>query len=142
VLSPISGSDLNQPSPDVEAAEEAATATTDATNRVLSRAQSKVIEAVVEERPLAKMQERLDHENDGEETGGPSSAWNENDSRDKGVVVSASDDDTENGVGGAVVTKPRPKTRHKMLLHNIDQELGRVGAVCITNIFPWFKFSL
>lgn len=142
VLSPRSGSDLNQPSPDVEAADEAAIATSDATNRVLSRAQSRVIEAVVEERPLARMQEQLDHENDAEEAVGSSPTRKENGEQDKDAI-STSENGTDHVSGGAVATKLKSKTRHKMLLHNVDQELSRISAVSNTCLFfPSFTFVL
>jgi RNA polymerase II subunit A C-terminal domain phosphatase len=141
-LSPRLGSDVNQPSPDLEAAEEASAATNNLVNRVLSRAQSKAIEAVVEERPLAKMQERLDHEDDieGEEGTRPSRKQNDIGAEDGSSTLE--ENRAENDSGRAARRTPKPKTKHKILLHNVDQELGRITAVRFTYSLPSLQFTL
>lgn len=117
-----------------------------------------VIEHVVHDRPLARMQERLDHEGDlvgvvstgtpdivedgvveNEETSGVEEVENEaggdgdgDDAATTGVNGHADNTATTTPTETTAPTpapSPPPKIKHKMLLHNNDNELLRIEEV-------------
>ena len=92
----------------------------------MSAAQTKAIEAVVEQRPLAKMQEKLDKDAVEAEAAG------EKGDAKPDVVASASNggESGANVSGGNPGTRPKSRIKHQMLLHNSDYELMRIEAVC------------
>ncbi len=92
----------------------------------MSAAQTKAIEAVVEQRPLAKMQEKLDK--DAVEAEAASEKGNAN----KLNVLTSEPNDAEDGAhgdGGGPEARPKSRMKHQMLLHNNDYELMRIEAV-------------
>ncbi len=81
----------------------------------MSAAQTKAIEAVVEQRPLAKMQEKLDK--DAVEAEAASEKGNAN----KLNVLASEPNDAEDGAhgdGGGPEARPKSRMKHQMLLHN------------------------
>lgn len=122
----IAPSDVAQISPEVEAEAAALAGRKDIEDAAISRAQSLVIEHVVHDRPLAKMQEKLDMESElGERASSPVAI-------EKGDVVERNMDAEMNGHDGdnRTETGHSHKVKHKMLLHNNDNELQRVEEVC------------
>lgn len=122
--SSLGPSDLQELSPTEEAKVTALQESKDVQDAVLSKAQSLVIESVVHERPLAKLQEALDHEAEVGST--------VTDDKDKGIEANG---EVEKLIGDALdgevededkVTVPSQKVKHKMLLHNNDSELLRI----------------
>ena len=118
--------DLTQSSLVTPTAEDEAIATKNAEAKLMSAAQTKAIEAVVEQRPLAKMQEKLDKDAVEAEAAG------EKGDAKPDVVASASNggESGANVSGGNPGTRPKSRIKHQMLLHNSDYELMRIEAVC------------
>lgn len=135
--STIAPSDVTQVSPEAEAHAATLAGKKDVQDAVLSRAQSLAIEHVVQDRPLAKMQEALDHEGDAD--GEVNATITPDAEREDGSATSESEKKEErkdfNGhdTEKPAIEAPRsPKVKHKMLLHNNDNELLRVEEVRIT----------
>jgi len=126
----IAPSDVTQISPEVEAEAAALAGRKDVQDAALSRAQSLVIEHVVHDRPLAKMQEKLDLESEpAEMASSPSGTANGDVDANRRTEVNRHSDDNR-----AETTHPH-RVKHKMLLHNNDSELQRIEDVRGKNRF-------
>ncbi|KAF8338151.1 uncharacterized protein EI90DRAFT_3286868 [Cantharellus anzutake] len=128
-------SELTQSSPVTPIVEDEAIAKEGAEAKLLSAAQTKAIEAVVEQRPLAKMQEKLDKdavaEAEAEAKAGVKSTEERGNSEKSEELAPKSDGSggTMNGHGEESETKSKIKIKHQMLLHNNDFELTRIEAI-------------
>lgn len=112
--------------PEVQAEAAAAlTGSKDVQDAALSRAQSLVIEHVVHDRPLAKMQEKLDLENEPAET----ALVPTDKAHGEGVDDNKHTEVNGHGENNRTETPHSHKIKHKMLLHNNDSELQRVEQV-------------
>lgn len=148
---------MTQISPETEAHDAVLAGQKDEQDAVLTRAQSLVIEHVVHDRPLARLQERLDHEGDLVGVAAPSGGVDDEEKGTSGVEGAGEVENEAAGEGdGAAATDgvnghaadegsttptetsaptpvssppPPPKIKHKMLLHNNDNELLRIEEV-------------
>lgn len=147
----IARSDISQPSPVDDANADAEAGIKSAQDEIMTKAQALIVEHVVHDRPLAKMQEQLDSEagtddEDDEEEKKTSekatvavAATDGEASPDGASAETPSEESTTNGHAPTESAPHSPanetahkhkKVKHKMLLHNNDHELVRVEEVC------------